>query len=76
VFSGKVASPWCTMLSGIDVDDNEIFSKDDQRQLFMPYVGRCVDEEFLKTVINDIVAFYMQRGYITNRPYLKKTNHR
>ncbi|MDX8403349.1 MAG: POTRA domain-containing protein, partial [Mariprofundaceae bacterium] len=54
------------------MDDDEILTKSRQRALFRPYIGQCMDGKLLKAVIADVSGFYMKRGNITIRPYLKK----
>ena len=72
VFAENNTVPDCVVLNKINVDDDEILKKDDQQKLFKPYMGKCIDGKRLKAIIADVSGFYIKRGYITTRPYLKK----
>jgi len=62
----------CVALKKIDLEDDEILTKSRQRQLFGPYMGKCIDGDLLKALIADASDFYMKRGNITVRSYLKR----
>ncbi len=62
----------CVRLNNIHLDDGGILNKERQQKLFHHYMGRCIDGTLLKAILADVSGFYMKRGYITTRPYLKK----
>ena len=64
----------CVKLHQVDVADSELLSKAEQDNLFQPYLGQCIDGKLLKALISDVSAFYMDRGDITTRAYLKSQN--
>lgn len=66
------ASQRCVELNRIDLDENELLSKNQQKKLFNQYIGDCIDGDLLKAIITDISDFYIKRGNITTKPYLKK----
>jgi len=72
VFAEGAVTHRCVALNRIDLGDNKILNKKRQRQLFRPYMGKCIDEKLLKAILADTSNFYMKRGNITVRPYLKK----
>jgi len=74
VFAEEAATHRCVVLNRIGLDDNGILNKEHQRELFRPYMGKCIDGKLLKALIADVSGFYMKRGNITVRPYLKKQN--
>jgi len=45
-----------------------------QQNIFSAYLGKCIDGKLLKDIIYDVSQFYMQRGHVTTRAYLKKQN--
>ncbi len=72
VFSGNISAADCVVLNRITLDEHEILKQGDQQKLFKPYLGKCIDGKLLKTIIAGVSDFYIKRGYITTRPYLKK----
>jgi len=71
-FAGEVAERRCVTLRGVHLGENRILNQARQRELFAPYMGKCIDGKLLKAVIADISTFYIKRGYITTHPYLEK----
>jgi len=62
----------CVVLNQIDLDENKILTKKLQQRLLEQYIGECIDGELLKAIIADISNFYIKRGNITTKPYLKQ----
>lgn len=62
----------CVALNRIDLDENKILTKNLQHKLFQQYIGECIDGEMLKAIIANISNFYIKRGNITTKPYLKQ----
>ncbi len=62
----------CVQLNKVDLDNNDILDEEQQQKLLKPYMGKCIDGKLLKAIIADVSSFYMTRGHITTRPYLKK----
>jgi len=63
----------CTKLQQVNMHDSIIFlSKNHQQKIFSHYLNKCIDGKLLKSILHDITSFYMQRGYITTRAYLKR----
>jgi len=61
----------CIRLNRINLDDDQLNDKE-QEKLFREYIGRCIDGALLKAVIADASGFYISRGNITTKPYLRK----
>ncbi|MDQ6958951.1 MAG: ShlB/FhaC/HecB family hemolysin secretion/activation protein [Mariprofundaceae bacterium] len=72
VLAEEVTAHHCVALNRIDLGENSVLNKEHQRELFRPYMGKCIDGKLLKAIIADISGFYMKRGYITIRPYMKR----
>jgi len=71
-FAGERERQSCVKLQQIDLhDDAKFLSADRQLTLFKAYVGRCIDGLLLQAMASDASNFYMQRGNITTRAYLK-----
>jgi len=71
-FAGEQALPFCIKLHRVDLHGGRVLSREKQQTLFKPYMGKCIDGKLLKSLIADISGFYIKRGNITTRPYLKK----
>lgn len=72
VFAEGSAVPRCVVLNKVNVDEHEILNEDWQRQFFQSHIGKCIDGKMLKAIIAAMSDFYIQRGYITTRPFLKQ----
>jgi len=72
VFAEENFTQQCVELNKIDLNDNDILNENQQQKLFKPYMGKCIDGKLLKAIIADVSSFYMTKGHITTRPYLKK----
>jgi hemolysin activation/secretion protein len=64
----------CFKLKQIDLDENELFSKDKQKELLEKYIGSCIDTQLLKDILNTVSAYYIDEGYITTKPYFTPQN--
>jgi len=72
-FAGEGEPQSCVKLQQVDLHDTANFlNRKRQQKLFSPYMGQCIDGKLLKALIGNVSSFYMDRGYITTRPYLKK----
>lgn len=71
-FTDESSLKQCVRLKRIDLDDSDILNKKHQRELFHKYMGQCINAKLLKAVMADVSDFYIKRGNITTRPYLKK----
>ncbi len=66
------AEKTCIKLKSISLDENEILDKNHQDLIFQPYINQCISGELIKAIVTDASNFYINRGYITTRPYLKE----
>ena len=64
----------CVTLLVVDLDEHEILKDAQQQTLFEQYMGQCIDGAMLKAIVSDASSFYMDRGYITTRAFLKSQN--
>jgi hemolysin activation/secretion protein len=64
----------CFQLKQIDLGENELFSKDKQKELLEKYIGNCIDAQLLKDILNTVSAYYIDEGYITTKPYFTPQN--
>ena len=72
-FAGDEEPQSCVKLQQINLHDAANFlNRKRQQKLFSPYMGQCIDGKLLKAMLSDVSGFYMQRGNITTRAYLKK----
>jgi hemolysin activation/secretion protein len=69
VFAEEAATQPCVVLKQVDLHDGGTMSG--MRKLFRPYMGKCIDGKLLKALIAGVADFYIKRGNITVRPYLK-----
>ncbi|MGD9718619.1 MAG: ShlB/FhaC/HecB family hemolysin secretion/activation protein [Sulfurimonadaceae bacterium] len=68
----KQSVPICIKLKRIDVDEFNVFSQDKKKDLLTQYLNTCVNEELIKSILQTISQFYINKGYITTKPYLKE----
>jgi len=61
----------CIKLKQIDLNENELFTKDTQKDIFSKYLNNCIDGKVLKGILADTSKYYMDNGYITTKPYLE-----
>lgn len=61
----------CIKLKTIYIDEQQLFTLDEQQNLLNPYLGRCIDAKTIKDLITEVDGFYTNNGYITTKPYLK-----
>ena len=74
-FAEEKEAQLCVKLQQVDLHDGaRLLSEGRQRKLFKAYMGRCIDGQLLQAMISDASNFYMQRGNITTRAYLKNQN--
>lgn len=64
----------CIKLNQIFVDEDEIFDKTEQEELLAQYIGGCIDTLLLQDVLGIVSQFYIDKGYITTKPYYKEQN--
>lgn len=62
----------CIKIRQINVDDNEILDSMAKAKLFENYYGECLETAILKSIINTLSKYYIDRGYITTKPYLEE----
>jgi len=69
----KQGADGCIRLKHIHLHDTTgLLNNNDQQTIFSNYLGKCIDGQLLQTIIYNTSSFYMQRGYVTTRAYLKK----
>jgi len=64
----------CIELQHINLNEKEIFTKDEQEELFKVYLGKCIDIHLLKQILHTTSQYYISNGYITTKPYLEEQN--
>lgn len=62
----------CIKLNQIDLDENDILDKNEQKELLGKYLNKCISGKLIKELINTISTYYIDNGYITTKPYLKE----
>ncbi|MBA3026456.1 MAG: ShlB/FhaC/HecB family hemolysin secretion/activation protein [Sulfurimonas sp.] len=64
----------CIRLKHINLDENDILDSEVQEKLFTPYYDKCLSSETIKSFLSAISQYYIGKGYITTKPYLKEQN--
>lgn len=62
--------PSCIKLKQIDLTENKIFNKEDQAKYFSKNMNQCIKGKLLKSIIHTTSTYYLDKGYITTKPYL------
>lgn len=62
----------CVKLKQIDLSENKIFDKNTQNKKFKNYINNCISGKLLKNIIDITSSYYLNKGYITTKPYLKE----
>jgi hemolysin activation/secretion protein len=62
----------CIKLKKIELNENSIFTKNDQIKALLKFQNNCIDGKVLKQILTDISQYYMNNGYITTKPYLEE----
>ena len=73
-FADKVKTSKCVKLEKIDLDENDILDVKTQDKLFFNYYGKCIDSKIIKEILATISKYYINKGYITTKPYIKEQN--
>ena len=74
IFVTNIYALDCIELRKINVDENEILDYKTQEKLFKKDIGKCLDREVIKNILNSISKYYIDSGYITTKPYLTEQN--
>lgn len=69
--NSKQKSNNCIKLKVININEQKLFTLEQQQTLLHPYLGRCINAEIIKTIVTKVDQFFTSRGYITTKPYLK-----
>ncbi|MCK9454955.1 MAG: ShlB/FhaC/HecB family hemolysin secretion/activation protein [Sulfurimonas sp.] len=64
----------CTKLELIRLNEDDIFDKDAQEKYLTSYLDSCIDATLLQNILNTISQLYIDKGYITTKPYYKEQN--
>ena len=54
----------------VDIEASEILAETDQPDLIEPFLGACIDSELIRDILSTISNSFIDRGYVTSRPYL------
>ncbi len=60
----------CFRLQHISIDDNELLSYQEKEQTIQPFLEKCINKKVLQSLLNKISQLYIEKGYITTKPYL------
>jgi len=60
----------CIPLVRVDIEASEILAEPDQPDLIEPFLGACIDSELIRGILSAISNSFIDRGYVTSRPYL------
>jgi len=60
----------CIPLVRVDIEASEILAESDQPDLIDPFLGGCIDSELIRGILAAISNSFIDRGYVTSRPYL------
>ena len=64
----------CIKLQQINLNENKLLDKEVQEKLFTPYYDTCLNSQLIKKLLATISQYYMNKGYITTKPYLPSQN--
>jgi hemolysin activation/secretion protein len=64
----------CIRLKHINLDENDILDSEVQDKLFTPYYDKCLSQKTIKSFLSVISQYYIDKGYITTKPYLQEQN--
>jgi hemolysin activation/secretion protein len=64
----------CTQFNQIILSKQKILNRDEQKQIFLKYLGKCIEAKAIKALLADISALYTAKGYITTKAYLLPQN--
>lgn len=67
-----LANDSCIKLKQISLSNNDILDQHTQEKILQIYYGNCLDQVLIKDILSTISQFYMDKGYITTKPYLKE----
>lgn len=60
----------CLTINKIDVLDAKLLSESELNQIAKPYQGTCMDTRAIETLMSQVTATYLNKGYATARVYL------
>lgn len=69
-YSSSGSSEQCFAIHELRIQGLSLFSRDDMTSVIDSYQGKCLGAQQLDGLLNDIAAFYFNRGYVTTRAYL------
>ncbi len=60
----------CPRLARVDIDDNRLLPAAERDRIVTAAVGRCIEPALLRELLTRLSNAYLERGYVTTRPYL------
>jgi hemolysin activation/secretion protein len=66
----------CIKLQRIKIHENDILSQSEKEKLEQPYLNKCINAKLLRELLHSISQIYIDKGYITTKPYLHEQNIR
>ena len=60
----------CVVLDEVDIEASEILSESERSSLVAAFLGSCIDADLIRTILSEISNDFINRGYVTSRPYL------
>ena len=60
----------CLRLARVDIDENRLLPAAERERIVAAAVGRCIEPALLRELLSLLSNAYLERGYVTTRPYL------
>ncbi len=60
----------CPQLARVAIDETRLLPIAERERVFDAVVGRCIDPALLRELLTRLSNAYLERGYVTTRPYL------
>lgn len=64
----------CIKLKKVKITKNSILLDKQKDKLLQKHLKKCVDTKLIKSILSDISNYFIQKGYITTKPYLQEQN--
>ncbi len=60
----------CPRLERVEIDETRLLPAAERDRIFAAAVGRCIEPALLRELLTRLSNAYLERGYVTTRPYL------
>ncbi|MDE1481086.1 ShlB/FhaC/HecB family hemolysin secretion/activation protein [Xenorhabdus bovienii] len=62
----------CQIITNISINNAQHFPKSNQEALIKQNISKCMTSEDISSLVGEISTFYMEKGYITSRAFLRQ----